>query len=169
MMKLLGALLIIFGCGGIGFMLVASYRHQEQTLLQLLHAVEYMFCDLQYRLTPLPELCENAAGTCTGCIRKLLHQLRTELDKQVVPDATVCMHVTLKQYDQLPGRLYRCLELLGETLGRFDLQGQLRGLEAVKKNVEFELEQLRRNHDVRLRNYRTLSICAGVALAILLF
>jgi hypothetical protein len=59
--------------------------------------------------------------------------------------------------------------LLGETLGRFDLQGQLRGLEAVKKNAEFELEQLRSNQDVRLRNYRTFSICAGAALVILLF
>lgn len=168
-MKLLGALMIIFGCGGVGFTLAASYRYQEQSLLQLLHAVEYMFCDLQYRLTPLPELCDNAAQSCTGCIRKVLQQLKIELDKQVVPDASVCMRVTMKQHDQLPERLYGCLELLGETLGRFDLQGQLQGLAAVKKNAEFELEQLRRNQDVRLRNYRTLSICAGAALVILLF
>jgi stage III sporulation protein AB len=168
-MKLLGALMIIFGCGGVGFTLAASYRYQEQSLLQLLRAVEYMFCDLQYRLTPLPELCDNAAQSCTGCIRKVLQQLKLELDKQVVPDASVCMHVTMKQHDQLPERLYGCLELLGETLGRFDLQGQLQGLAAVKKNAEFELEQLRRNQDVRLRNYRTLSICAGAALVILLF
>lgn len=169
MIKLLGALMIIFACGGVGFILSASYRYQEQSLLQLLRAVEYMFCDLQYRLIPLPELCENAAQACAGCVRKVLHQLRIELDKQVVPDASVCMHVTLKQYDQLPGRLYRSMELLGETLGRFDLQGQLQGLESVKKYAELELEQLRRNQDVRLRNYRTLSICAGITLAILLF
>lgn len=168
-MKLLGAVMIIFGCGGVGFILTAAYRYQEQSLLQLVRAVEYMYCDLQYRLTPLPELCANAAQSCNGCVKKVLHQLYIELDKQVVPNASVCMHVIITKNGQLPKKLYRCMEMLGETLGRFDLQGQLQGLVSVKKHAEFELEQLRKNQDVRLRNYRTFGICAGAALVILLF
>ena len=168
MLKLFGALMVLFGCGAIGFSLAASYRHQEQSLLQLIHVLEYMISDLQYRLTPLPELCANASQNSCGCVRKVLQQLRTELDKQVIPDVAACMKASLTIQSPLPERLFKCMELLGETLGRFDLQGQLQGLESVKKDTEFELEQLRRNQDVRLRNYRTLGICAGAALVVLL-
>lgn len=168
MMKLIGAFMIMIGCGGSGFALVAAYRYQEQSLLQLTRAVEFMICELQYRMTPLPELCSKAATVCTGCVKKVLNQLHIELEMQVIPDAATCMQVTIADNDHLPERLQECMELLGNTLGRFDLPGQLQGLESVKKKAAFELEQLRRNQDVRFRCYRTLGICAGAALVILL-
>ena len=160
--------MILTGCGGAGFALVASYRYQQQSLQQLLCAVEYMICDLQYRMTPLPELCENTSQAVTGCVSKVLLQLHTELEKQVIPNAAACMHVTLTQHGYLPDRLKKGLDLLGTTLGLFDLQGQLQGLESVKKHTEYEIDQLRRNQDMRLRNYRTIGICAGAALVIFL-
>ena len=60
-----------------------------------------------------------------------------------------------------------CTLQLGDSLGRFDLSGQIQGLASVQKRAEFELEQLRRNQDVRLRSYQTLGLCAGAALVVL--
>ena len=57
----LGAIMIIAGCGGYGFSLAARYRQQERTLSELINALERMECELQYRMTPLPELCRMAA------------------------------------------------------------------------------------------------------------
>ena len=57
--------------------------------------------------------------------------------------------------------------MLGTSLGRFDLTGQLNGLEQVRSHCRRELEALAGNRDQRVRGYQTLGICAGAALAIL--
>jgi hypothetical protein len=57
--------------------------------------------------------------------------------------------------------------MLGTSLGRYDLQGQLNGIESVRIRCRSDLEELERNRDVRLRSYQRLGLCAGCALAIL--
>lgn len=166
-MKLFGALMILLGCGGVGFSMVAGFRRQEQSLRQLIRALEYMECELQYRMTPLPELCSNVAQMCTGCIRYILNELSMELESQITPNATICMHAVVSRADGLSETLQRCLTDLGESLGRFDLLGQLQGLASIKKSAEFDLEKLSHNREVRVRSYQTLGLCAGAALAVL--
>ena len=166
-MKLFGAVMVFLGCGGVGFSLVASYRHQQRCLQQMLQALEYMECELQYRLTPLPELCFGASQVCTGCVRNVLLQLGTELEAQITPNAAACIHAAVKKCDDLPDALRKCFSQLEGTLGRFDLGGQLKGLSSAKKFVSFELEKLYRNQDMRLRSYQTLGFCAGAALVVL--
>ena len=56
---------------------------------------------------------------------------------------------------------------LGASLGRFDLQGQLQGIESVRAQCRKDLAELEDNRDQRLRSYQTLGLCAGCALAIL--
>ena len=167
MMKLLGAVMIFVGCGGVGFSLAAAFRYQEQSLRQLIKALEYMECELRFRMSPLPELCHSASQVCTGCVRSVLHRLGCEMEKQVTPNAAACMQEAITRQTTIPGKLRECLFQLGNSLGSFDLTGQLQGLESVKKQTEFELEQLRQNQDVRLRSYRTLGLCAGAALVVL--
>ena len=67
----------------------------------------------------------------------------------------------------MPEAAKRNLLLLGKTLGRFDLTGQLSGIESVIQLCRRDLDGLLSNQDVRLRSYRTLGICAGIALVIL--
>lgn len=167
MMKLLGAVLVVLGCGSAGFACAAAHRYQVQSLQQLIRAIEYMDCDLQYQMTPLPDLCNGASTMCTGCVKAVFQDLGTELGKQAVPNATACMHTVILNHPNLQERMVRILLQLGDTLGRFDLRGQVQGLESVKKQAEFQLEQLRANQDVRLRNYQTLGLCAGAALVVL--
>lgn len=168
-LKLIGSILIIAGCGGVGFSMAASHRREENALRQLIRALDYMGCELQYHLTPLPELCRNAAAESGGSISRVLLKLATELENQIAPDATACMNAALSATDKLPQRAKKNLQLLGASLGRFDLQGQLSGLEGARTQCRRELDELSDNRDVRLRSYQTLGLCAGSALAILLF
>jgi len=64
-------------------------------------------------------------------------------------------------------RIHTLFALLGQSLGRFDLTSQVQGLEMVQMAAMEELEALRRNRDVQLRNYQTLGLCTGIALVIL--
>lgn len=166
--KWIGAILVMLGCGGFGFSLAAAHRREENTLRQLIFALDYMECELQYRLTPLPDLCRQAAGEQRGSIRDVLLNLSRELDAQVSPDVERCMLAALSCVDDIPKHTREAFTALGKTLGKFDLNGQLKGLEQVRSGCRTQLESLRTNREPRLRSYQTLGLCAGAALAILL-
>lgn len=165
--KYLGAVLIIAGCGGFGYSMAAGARQQEKLLQQLIHILHVLEAELQYRLTSLPELCRLAGAECDGILRKIFRDLMQILSRQEQPDAGSCMDAVLNRCDEAPRRLKKHLRCLGRSLGRFDLPGQLEGLQRVRKACEADLAALARNRDQRLRSYQTLSLCAGTALVIL--
>lgn len=165
--KLIGAVLIIVACGGFGFATASAFRKEEAALRQLIGALDYMQCELQFRLTPLPELCHLAGSEQRGIIGDFLVTLSEELTTQISPDVTGCMESTFSKFPGLPVRIRKALELLGASLGRFDAAGQISGLEAVRSYCRGELEAMSADRENRLRSYRTLGLCAGAAIAIL--
>ena len=168
-LKWIGAILVIAGCGGFGFSLAYNYRKEEKMLRQLLKILEFMECELEYRQSALPQLCLDAAKYGTGCIARVFSLLGEELEMQICPDAVCCMEVAVNKAQGLSQSARQILSLLGRSLGRFDLRGQLSELASVKCSCRELLENLTRNQETRIRNYQTLGLCAGVALAILLF
>lgn len=135
MLKWLGAIMVLVGCSGVGFSAVAAHRKQELALQQLIRGLEHMCCELEFRMTPLPELCRSASDVCTGCISGVLKQLSLELESQIIPDASACMHAATSKHPMLPEKAQRCLTQLGDTLGYFDLSGQLEAFQNVKKKL----------------------------------
>ena len=160
--------MIVASCSGCGFVVAAGKRREESLLVQLADILQFMEAELQYRLTPLPELCRMAAGEGKGILRVVFRNLYRELTWQKLPDAPSCMYAAIQRTGEMPVSLRRLLVQLGNTLGRFDLPGQLQGIRAVRKRCEASCETLRKNRDERLRSYQTLGICAGAALAVLL-
>ena len=165
--KGIGAALIIAGCGGFGYSIAAGIRQQEKLLQQLIHILQILESELRYRLTPLPELCALACAECDGILHRLFREMTQALSRQEKPDAASCMEFVLQQWDSVPRRMRKHLRYLGKSLGRFDLTGQLEGLQRVRSACEGDLAMLTRNRDQRIRSYQTLSLCAGTALAIL--
>lgn len=166
-MKLLGALIVIAGCGGFGFYMAALWRREERILRELGSALDFMGCELQYRMTPLPELCRQTGDKYTGPIREVLENLAGELESQIAPDVRHCMDAALRKTPELPASSRTVLDTLGTSMGRFDLEGQLKGLESARADCRKQAEAMAENRDVRLRSFQTLGLCAGAALAIL--
>lgn len=166
-LKLIGAVMIILGCGGFGFLIAAAHRREVKSLRQLISVLDYMECELQYRLTPLPELCRQAATESIGFLKQVFLSLANELEDQISPDVERCMLAALSGIKDIPRLTLHSLELLGRSLGRFDIQGQLMGLESVRSECRQHLDMLLKNQGVRLRSYKTLGLCAGAAIAIL--
>ena len=165
--KWIGALLVVVGCGGFGFSLASSYRKEESMLRQILSVLDFMECQLQYQLTPLPELCRMAGRGSSGTIRDILIFCAQELEQQISPDAYSCMICAVAKAAPITYSVRQVFAELGKTLGRFDLSGQLKGLDGVRTLCNNKLRELESNRDVRLRGYQTLGLCAGAALAIL--
>lgn len=165
--KILGAVLIIAGCSSFGFIVTATHRQQTAALRNLLAALDIMECELQYRLTPLPELCRKAAESSSGMVKRLLSSLSNELVAQVSPDVEKCSLAVLKGNKDVPVLIAKAFRLLGKSLGQFDLDGQLKGIEMVRSECKRLMDEHTKNQDNRLRCYQTLGICAGAAMAII--
>lgn len=165
--KWIGAFCIIASCGGCGFLMAWRYLAKIRLLQNLINALDYMECELQYRSTPLPRLCRQAGQMSQGKIQEVFLMLADELDAQISPDAQRCMAAVLERCGDMEKTLYDILLTLGTSLGRFDMQGQLRGLEHARKTCRSELILLTENKSNRIRSYQTLGLCAGAAIAIL--
>lgn len=166
-LKWIGAALIIASCAFVGFSISAACRREEQELQQLAVAMDYMVCELRCRMSALPELCRLAGSESKGKIGKLLLNLGDYLDTQCAPDVKGCLDLASGTPEQLSPRTLQAIGLLGSSLGRFDLEGQLEGLESVRSYCRSQLEIMSNGKETRLRSYQTLGICAGAALAIL--
>ena len=166
--KLIGGILIVAGCGGYGLLLAHNYRKEVSALHQLAEVMQYMMCELEYRMTPLPDLCRFGAGHTTGALSSFFLRLAGKLDEQLTPEVTSCVESALLETNGLSGYASAQLRNMGQTLGRFDLEGQVISLRQCKESCLAQLESLEHQQSQRLRSYQTLGFCAGAALAILL-
>lgn len=167
-MRWIGAV-AVFLCGGyFGFAIAASHKRDERNLRQIIIAIDYMECEMQYRLTPLPQLLEQVSRQMNGTVGVIFSQLALELGNQILPDVFCCMEAVLKKQKSIQAYSREALTMLGQCMGRFDLEGQLKELDSVRALCERHLNTLETNRDTRLRGYQTLGFCAGAALAILL-
>ena len=166
-MKWFGAIMIVLGCGSVGMSMAWSHRRKEEELRQLLSALDFMQCELQFRLSALPDLCRMAAAHTLGNTKLLFAALAEELEDQVTPDVLFCMKAAIRKAKNLSDEAATVAVNLGKSLGRFDLNGQLLGLENARQSCRQALSKLEHNRETRLQSYQTLGLCAGAALAIL--
>lgn len=165
--KLIGAMMVLCGCGVFGIMSASSYRKEIRTLssfMDLIHAVE---CELQYKANKLQDVFGNLADSMISPISDFCRILSAEFDSQVQPCVPDCVYAALTKCHNIPKSTESYIAKMGLTLGRFDLNGQLLELSALKKETALAISKLSAQQDTRTRNMKTLAICAGAAIVIL--
>lgn len=168
MYKWIGSMLVFSGCAGFGFSVALSHRKKEKMLEQIKRVLSVMECELRFRLTPLPELCNIASKEASGAIKQIIQAFSIELNKRISPDAASCMSSVLERFHFSDRDVPDILIELGRSLGRFDLDGQLMGIDHVNSMCIMMLKEIRDHKTERIRSYQTLGLCAGAALVILL-
>lgn len=166
MIRLLGAAFLMAGCGGFGYSLAAAHRREVRMLRKLKNALQEMEWELKFRMTQLPELCRIAGDAAGGVLRDLFMEFSVKLDRREVVDISGCFNSLISRRE-LPRSVRKNLKQLGTVLGRYDLEGQLQGLECIRHQCRRDLKKLEENSMQRLRSYQTLALCAGAALVIL--
>lgn len=167
MLRLIGAGLIMASCGAFGFGMATQYRREISVLRQFMSSLEFMQQEMAYHLSPLPELCRGAAVQCSGTLRKFWEQTACEMESQIAPDVVSCMNAAGNKVNSLPKYTTQAMDMLSKSLGCFDLSGQQKALQSVGRFCDEKLAELEANKPQRIRNYQTLGLCAGAALAIL--
>lgn len=165
--KWIGAALILAACGSFGFSMASAYRNEEKIYRNLIWILSYMKAELQFHLTPLPDLCSHAAAETDGIVGKIFEKLSIELRTWKYPDASDCMQKVLCDESAVSPAVRKILLDLGSTLGQFDLNGQIEGINLMKTECGNALKLFADHREERLRGYRTLGLCTGAALVIL--
>ena len=166
--KLLGAILILAGCGGFGLSICVSYKREEEMLRQLAGALDYMQYELRFRMTPLADLTYRTSKACKGKVSQFFEGLSVELNRQSAPDVSSCIQAAMGTTGNWSDGVGKCLEVFAMSLGQFDVNGQLESIETARELCTNQLKAMEENQSVRLRSYQTLGLCAGAALVILL-
>ena len=151
MIRYIGAFCIVAACGACGFSMAAGVKNIQKNLKSLQDALELIQCQMEFRLTELPELCDLVQAACPGAVGRFFASLGS----------------TLQQ-----GELCRVPEAVAVCLARntdqMELAAQLQGLEAARSECALALAKLEQEKMGMLRSYRALGLCGGAALAILL-
>lgn len=166
--KWIGSVLII----GSSILFGANQTIRQSTEIRLLSAfsriINDMIRELTYHLTPLPELISISTKLSPPVIRNVFSLLIEHLNQQILPDAESCMNAALREFDIPYDHLQKVLLLFASSIGRFDLDGQIKGLELTNEQCNQEIQSMKSNQTERARSTRVLCLCAAVALVILL-
>ena len=167
MFRLSGVALVLIGCTAMGFLAASHCKMKVQVLESFLRILDNIIAELSGKITPLPELCRSAAED-SNCFRNVLLAFADSLDSQIEPVPRACMDNVLARTNCVNKEFKLCLVDLAQILGNYDLQGQLRQLDALYRKWMGKLDDSREGVSQKIRSYRVMGICAGCALAILL-
>ena len=165
--RIVGAILIFLGFGSFGFLASANHKREVTMIKGFLESLHTMENELQYHKTPLPHLCRYLASNAIGMVKEFYMRLSEKLQQLDHSDAHSCVTTVIGELNHMPDRIKNLFLTLGQSLGQFDVDGQIRSIQGVKEECYSLLSQLSQNQEQKLKSYRTLGLCAGAAVAIL--
>ena len=136
-------------------------RRQQAQTLALIDALLRIRHELQYRLTPLPEIFAALGGSRNREIAEFFSRLAALLSS-----AQTCTvgYACRQALAQTRGTILS----LFDSLGRYDLEGSVQALDLALSRLREEVKALQNSAAARCRTYLTLGVCTGLAAAVIL-
>lgn len=169
MTRLLGAALVVAGCGALGLCAVARLDGRVRDLGELAAGLDALGRELGWRLSPLPDALDAAGRAARGpaaeffarCARQA-GRAEGQAFRQVWGDGLEAAPLHLKPEDRA------LLDRLGGVLGRYDGDSQRAALEGAAAELR-ALRGAAADDRRRLgRVYGVLGVAAGLLAAIVL-
>ena len=169
MIRFLGAAMLIAGCGGLGLSAVSRLDGRVRDLRELSAGLEILQRELGWRLAPLPNALEAAAGGPHGraagffgfCAQKS-RQLAGESLRTLWNKGLEQRPLWLSREDRA------LLEQLGPVLGRYDGDSQRQALENVLADLSRQRVQAEDDRRRLGRVYGVLGLTAGLFLTLVM-
>ena len=165
--KFIGILLIGISCSALGFFMASNTRKELLYIQEFIDILNYIECELNFRLTTLPNLCRQVSAKSKS-LGLVFSDVANELDNQISPDVSTCMAVAIRKH-RYPSEGVRGLLLdLGNSLGNFDLRGQILEIQELRQKCVRMRNEAEVSKNNRIRCYQTLGVCAGAMIIIIL-
>lgn len=163
--RILGAAILFCSSSYIGFSAALHVRREVRTLQQFRQSLELMRCEVSYTHTPFAKLCDILCTGATGEVQAFYTALKQSLGEDGQSNAAA--NLTQKYFPFLSASAAQTVRDLFSSFGRFDAEAQLRLIDEAEQSLARELAAVSEEKRQRAKCYRTLGICTGLAVAIL--
>lgn len=170
MLKTAGAVLILLSSGAVGFGFANDIRRQMQQLTALISSFEMLKGEIETRRTPLPAalmLLSSSENREIGqfyklCAENLIYEYQTSPYLAIKYGLENCRGLMISKQARL------ALLSFGMSLGKLDADSQISAVLLIKSRLEQELDFMQSQAAARAKSYRTIGVCTGLALAVIL-
>lgn len=170
MLKMIGLSMILAASSAMGLRLAATAKRQQTQTLALIDAILRLRHELQCSLTPLPQAFSLLSRSENREIGAFFGNIATRV--QCADGCAVgfaCRRALTKTAGLcLPEAARQALISLFDTLGKYDLEGNLQALDLALSRLREQARTLRDQVRGRCRTYLTLGVCTGLAVAVIL-
>jgi stage III sporulation protein AB len=172
MLKLLGAMLVLIGAGGLGVYYGLGCKHRKGELEQLRRAFRIMYSETEFGHTPLAVMCDKALAVCDDEVGKIFEEFREVLQNKATDDISTlwkncvekgCIGTYMKDED------IQALSGLGSCLGVGDISLQLAAIERLIAYIDDKCSELDKASEKNMRLCRSTGVLTGIFVVILLF
>lgn len=169
MLKGLGAVLLLFGCAGLGLIQIKRMDNRIKVLKGLLFSLEIMEREMTYRLPVLEEMLDEAAAEAAEPVAGFLTECSRELKSGLQrPFRELWCETAQEQLSVLKKNELDSLVTLGSVLGRYDGEEQRKTIDRVYTSLEHALLSAAEERKNQGKVYGVLGTTAGAFLVILL-
>lgn len=169
MIRWIGFVLVVSGAAAAGISMAAAVRRSGEFYRQAQMALLHMKAEIEFKLTPLAEICGQLAVSCRQPLAGIFGAVETSLHLAPGRPCGVQMRRALQQKGlSMPEELKKTLTELFDTLGKQDVYAQLRAIDMAERRLQSALDELQREKKDRCRSYRVIGVCAGLAVAVIL-
>lgn len=170
MLRLFAAGLIVLGSSIFGFGASSAVKRQMKTLRDLQTALFSMKNEMLYSMAELPDLLLLLSQKVRGAVGSWLLSSGRKLQNEPTASVTDVMMECLECNDAMTysNATRSILYTLCLSLGKLDADGQIRAIDKALEELTAQRKYMEENRDLRVKSYRILGICAGLALAVVL-
>ena len=171
MLKLTGAVLVIFSCAAIGYRKSLNYSRRLRQLEEIQKMLYFLLGEITYRKEALPEAMMRVAEKTRSPLSEFLREISKEAKANQGERFSLLFSQSAEKYLKESSLTKNDLEefiRLGEDLGYMDITMQENTINLYLEELKREISRTRQEAPARKKLYQALGIMAGMFLAILL-
>ncbi|MDQ0058300.1 stage III sporulation protein SpoIIIAB [Paenibacillus harenae] len=171
MIKLLGAVLILFAGTMIGFQQAARFAERPRQLRQLAHALQRLETEIGYGHTPLPEALERTAEASPSPLSELFRAAASGVwQSDEISFRESWEHAVHRQWPHTSMRAgeQAVMLRLGSTLGISDKEDQMKHLRLALIQLKAEEDAAKDDQGRYEKMWKSLGVLIAVLVVILM-
>ncbi|MDF2951843.1 MAG: hypothetical protein K0S18_1426 [Anaerocolumna sp.] len=169
--KIIGCILIITSCTGMGWYFSSELKNRISDLRDLRKIIILLRGDIRYANTPLPEAVQALSVRQEGKYKVFLSEIAEKLNELGGKSFQSIWKETIdKKLDNtsLSKKDLEHLGQLGENLGYLDKDMQINTLDLYLSQIEEEIKELTRNVKEKTYLYNSLGVMGGIFITIIM-
>jgi len=169
MIRWLGFVMIVGGASAAGILMATGVKRSLILYQQSIAALVYMKNEIEFQLTPIDKIAFELGNRLDAPLSSVFRALYSAIHfVPGIPLGLQMQHALAQTTQSFPLELKRTLTSLFDLLGKQDMLAQIRAINLAEERLNQEIQRLNAEKKERTRAYRTIGMCAGLALAVIL-